>query len=99
MATMTEQGRSGRGGEFDERRITLADGRTLSYTEHGDPNGVPVVVLDGPCSRGLARAAGPIAQEHGYRLIAPDRPGAFQSTKQPGRRIVDWPADHAALLD
>jgi pimeloyl-ACP methyl ester carboxylesterase len=77
----------------------LDDGRRLDYTVHGDPGGAPVVVLDGPCSRGLARAAGPIAAELGLLLVAPDRPGAFGSTPQPGRSYGDWPHDHAALLD
>jgi pimeloyl-ACP methyl ester carboxylesterase len=29
----------------------------------------------------------------GVRLISPDRPGIGRSTFQPGRRLVDWPAD------
>jgi pimeloyl-ACP methyl ester carboxylesterase len=79
--------------------LPLPDGRTLGYTLHGADSGPTVVVLDGPCSRGLARAASPSAAELGLRLVAPDRPGAFASTPVPGRRITDWPADHAALLD
>ena len=79
--------------------VVLGDGRRLDYTVHGDPAGTPVVVLDGPCSRGLTRAAGPFAAELGLMLIAPDRPGSFNSTPKPGRTFRDWPADHAALLD
>jgi pimeloyl-ACP methyl ester carboxylesterase len=69
-----------------EAAIELAGGRTLSYGVLGDPDGAAtVVVLDGPGSRGLARAAGPAAAERGLRLIAPDRPGFGRSTPRPGR--------------
>ena len=56
-------------------------------------------MLDGPGSRGLARAAAEAAAEQGIRLVAADRPGFFGSTPVPGRSIADWVADHAALLD
>src|SRR5262249_45286325 len=79
--------------------ITLPDGRTLSYLSAGSESGPVVVVLDGPCSRGLGRAAEPTARDLGIRLLIPDRPGALGSTPQPGRRITDWPADHLSLLD
>jgi pimeloyl-ACP methyl ester carboxylesterase len=79
--------------------LTLPDGRTLSYATFGPAAGPLVVVLDGPGSRGLARAAAPAARELGIRLVAPDRPGWFASTPAPDRAIGDWPADHAALLD
>jgi pimeloyl-ACP methyl ester carboxylesterase len=79
--------------------VELADGRSLAYTTYGAGDGPLVVVLDGPASRGLARAAGPAAAELGIRVVAPDRPGAGRSTAAPERGIADWPADHAALLD
>lgn len=67
--------------------------------EAGDGGAPLVVVLDGPGSRGLARAAAPAASALGIRLVAPDRPGAGGSTAAPGRTIADWAEDHAALLD
>jgi pimeloyl-ACP methyl ester carboxylesterase len=79
--------------------LSLPDGRTLSYATYGPAAGPVVVVLDGPGSRGLARAAAPAARSLGVRLVAPDRPGWFGSTPAPGRAIAGWPADHAALLD
>lgn len=85
-----------------ERDRTLelpGDGRVLSYALLGATEGPTVIVLDGPGSRGLARAASPAAAERGIRLVAPDRPGFFGSTPVPGRAIADWAADHAALLD
>jgi pimeloyl-ACP methyl ester carboxylesterase len=78
--------------------LSLPDGRRLSWIEFGDPADPTVVVLDGPGSRGLARAAAPAALELGLRLVAPDRPG-FGRTTQAGRPIAAWPEDHAALLD
>jgi pimeloyl-ACP methyl ester carboxylesterase len=79
--------------------LELSGGRRLSYATLGAPAGPLVVVLDGPGSRGLARAAAPIAAEIGLRLVAPDRPGWGATTLDPKRGIADWPADHAALLD
>src|SRR5689334_18100582 len=78
---------------------TLRDGRTLSYVLTGADAGPLVAVLDGPCSRGLGRALTPTAREAGIRLLILDRPGCHGSTRQPGRRIADWPADHLAALD
>lgn len=82
-----------------EAQLALPDGRTLSYATYGAPAGPLVVVLDGPGSRGLARAAAPIAATLGLRLAAPDRAGFGATTTAPQRGIADWPADHAALLD
>ena len=79
-------------------QMRLADGRTLSYTNYGDPGGRCVVVLDGPGSRGLARAAAPAAEELGIRLLAPDRPGFGESDTPEAGGIAEWPADLGALL-
>ncbi|NLT07286.1 MAG: alpha/beta fold hydrolase, partial [Solirubrobacterales bacterium] len=38
-------------------------------------------------------------RELGVRVVAPDRPGVAGSARQPGRRLLDWPADAAALAD
>jgi pimeloyl-ACP methyl ester carboxylesterase len=82
-----------------EAHVDLPDGRRLGYATYGASEGPVVVVLDGPASHGLARAAAATAASLGIRLVAPDRPGAGCSTPAPGRCIADWPADHAALLD
>jgi len=82
-----------------EAELELPDGRRLSYAMHGPAEGPLVVVLDGPGSRGLARAAAPAAGQLGLRLVAPDRPGFAGTTQIDGDRIAAWPADHAALLD
>ncbi len=82
-----------------DARLRLPDGRALAYATFGDPGDPLVVVLDGPASRGLARAAAPIAASLGLRLAAPDRPGFGDSTPAPEGGIAGWPQDHAALLD
>lgn len=47
----------------------------------------------------LGRSRSIAAAEAGIRLIAPDRPGMGGSDFQPGRRVIDWPADVAALAE
>jgi pimeloyl-ACP methyl ester carboxylesterase len=79
--------------------LNLADGRTVSYSQYGASEGPWVVVLDGPGSRGLARAASPAADELGIRILAPDRPGFGQTTVPEDRGISEWPADLLALLE
>src|SRR5438132_13833586 len=39
------------------------------------------------------------AARHGVRLIAADRPGMGGSDHQPGRTVLDWPADVRVLAD
>lgn len=82
-----------------DARLQLPDGRTLAYATFGEARDPLVVVLDGPASRGLARAAAPIAVSLGLRLVAPDRPGFGDSTPTPERGIAGWADDQAALLD
>ncbi len=83
----------------DCRVLILPDGRRLAYAEYGVRGGVPVVYCHGfPSSRLEVRFAHAAAVEARLRLIAPDRPGFGRSDPRPGRRLVDWPADVAALL-
>ena len=83
----------------DCRVLTLPDGRRLAYAEYGVTRGAPVVYCHGfPSSRLEARLAHAAAVEARLRLIAPDRPGFGCSDPCPGRRLVDWPDDLAALL-
>jgi pimeloyl-ACP methyl ester carboxylesterase len=76
--------------------VTLRDGRTLAYAEHGSPSGRPIIYCHGvPSSRveGDLIVNGATASALGLRVIVPDRPGMGYSHFQPGRRIVDWPND------
>ncbi len=82
------------------RSVTLPDGRELAYEEYGDPDGVPVLSFHGGLSSRLdAAPAHQAALDLGVRLLSPDRPGIGRSTFLPGRRLLDWPADVAALTD
>ncbi len=79
-----------------EHRVTLGDGRLMSYAESGDPEGVPVVHLHGVLGCRLEIAAPAIdlaARRVGVRLLAPDRPGIGLSDPKPGRTVLDWPLD------
>jgi pimeloyl-ACP methyl ester carboxylesterase len=80
--------------------IHLRDGRTLGYAEFGDLTGKPVFFFHGfPGSR-LQRAPGDlIATSLGAHIITIDRPGFGLSAFQPGRTLLDWPNDVAALAD
>src|SRR4051812_27226730 len=73
-----------------EHELSLPGGRIMSYVSLGAAGGPVVFVLDGPGSRGLARAMALHAGGLGVRVIAPDRPGFFAST--PAAR-----ADHAGV--
>jgi pimeloyl-ACP methyl ester carboxylesterase len=77
----------------------LADGRTLGYGLYGASDGPLVVVLDGPGSRGLARAMSSPAAELGIKLLAPDRPGFGSSTPAGERSIAAVSRDLLALVD
>jgi pimeloyl-ACP methyl ester carboxylesterase len=80
--------------------VTLPDGRRLAYEEYGIATGFPVLSAHGGLSSRLdAAPAHEAAVAKGIRLVSPDRPGIGLSTFQPGRRLVDWPADVAHLTD
>lgn len=79
---------------------TLADGRTLAYSEFGDPKGIPVFhAHGGPGSRIEGRIFDRAAHARGYRIIVTDRPGMGESTYLEGRRLLDYPRDIAELAD
>ena len=79
--------------------LQLVDGRTLAYAENGDLHGKPVFLFHGTPGSRFFRPPDEITQKLGVRLITVDRPGYGLSNFQPGRRILDWPADIAQLAD
>jgi pimeloyl-ACP methyl ester carboxylesterase len=82
------------------RQVRLADGRLLGFDDFGDPMGQPVLFFHGfGSSRVVRHPDDDIARQLGARVIAVDRPGIGLSTRQPGRRITDFPRDIAELLD
>jgi pimeloyl-ACP methyl ester carboxylesterase len=83
-----------------EEQLRLADGRRLAYSQYGHPDGVPVFFFHGwPGSRLDFAANDAAAAAAGVRVIAVDRPGLGGSDPLPGRRVLDWPEDVAALAD
>ncbi len=84
----------------ETKRFDWGNGRFLAYLDLGDRNGRPLFFFHGlPGSRVEAIALHKSAQLHGYRLIAPDRPGFGMSDTQPERRLLDWPPIVAVLAD
>lgn len=84
----------------DLQKVTLSDGRQLSYAEWGDPQGTPCFLFHGwPGSRLMGCLLQDVCRQRGVRLLAPDRPGFGRSDMQPGRTLLDWPLDVAALAD
>jgi pimeloyl-ACP methyl ester carboxylesterase len=81
-------------------RIQLPDGRLLGYAEFGARAGRAVLYFHGhPAARLEAGFLADPATRANVRLIGVDRPGMGLSTYRPGRRLLDWPADIAALAD
>lgn len=81
-------------------QVRLADGRSLAFAEWGDPGGAPVIHFHGvPGSRLELHAPAEVYTQLGIRLITVDRPGCGSSSRQPGRALLDWPEDVAALAD
>ncbi len=83
-----------------QAHLTLADGRQLAYLQIGPADGAPVISCHGGLSSRLDIApAAATADELGVRIVSPDRPGVGGSWRQPGRSVLDWPADVAELAD
>jgi pimeloyl-ACP methyl ester carboxylesterase len=80
--------------------LRTRDGRALTFAQHGDLDGRPVVVMHGtPGSR-----LGPIPRAsrlylQGIHLIAYDRPGYGGSDRLSGRTVAHAAADVADLVD
>ena len=79
--------------------IRLPSSRILAYAEYGDPRGAPLFLFHGAPGSRIFHPPDDITMRLGVRLICVDRPGYGGSTFQPGRRILDWPADIAHLAD
>ncbi|MDX1560992.1 MAG: alpha/beta hydrolase [Marinobacter sp.] len=83
-----------------DRVLTLEDGRTLAFTEFGDPRGYPILFGHGmPGSRLEGRFFDEKGKEHGFRILTPDRPGIGNSDFQPRRKLLDYPGDIKQLAD
>jgi pimeloyl-ACP methyl ester carboxylesterase len=84
----------------DDQTLVLPDGRVLAFRVSGDPGAHPIFVFHGA---GLSRLIGlgdrGAAGRAGALVVTVDRPGFGCSDFQPGRRLLDWPTDVAALAD
>jgi pimeloyl-ACP methyl ester carboxylesterase len=88
------------GPQVGERQLRLADGRRLAFCEYGASDGAAAFFFHGwPGSRLDFAANDAAAAAAGVRVIAVDRPGIGGSDPQPGRKVLDWPNDVAALAD
>ncbi len=64
----------------------------------GDPGGAPLLFFHGwPSDASMGVLLDDAARKHGFRVLAPDRPGIGRSDHRPGRTLTDWPADMRAL--
>lgn len=90
----------GNASSSDEQRIVLPDGRRLAYQTYGSADGAPSFFFHGwPGSRLDFAPNDRAAAAAGLHVVAVDRPGLGGSDPQPGRSVLDWPKDVAALAD
>jgi pimeloyl-ACP methyl ester carboxylesterase len=83
-----------------DQTIDLADGRTIGFTDYGDPADVPVFHCHGaPGSRRQPHSQAQIARDNGYRVIGVDRPGYGLSSPLIGRHITDCAGDIITVAD
>ena len=80
--------------------LRLRDGRRLCFSEHGDPDGKPVLFFHSIVgSRLQIHPDRKLIRDMGIRWIVPERPGFGQSDPQPGRTLLDWADDVRQLAD
>ena len=79
--------------------IKLPDGRDLDVDVSGPEDGIPLVFHHGtPGSVRQFRTIQRAVHDRGLRLVTFSRPGYGDSTRQPGRRVVDAAADVGVVL-
>jgi pimeloyl-ACP methyl ester carboxylesterase len=79
--------------------VQLPDGRRLDVRVSGPADGFPLVFHHGtPGAATPIRAVERAVHARGLRLVTTSRPGYGDSTRQPGRDVVDVVADTAAVL-
>src|SRR5215472_8987603 len=79
--------------------VRLRDGRRLDLRVSGPAGGFPLVFHHGtPGAATPVRALERATHARGLRLVTTSRPGYGDSSRQPGRAVVDVAADTAAVL-
>jgi pimeloyl-ACP methyl ester carboxylesterase len=82
------------------RTLRTSDGRQLAFATWGDPDGFPVLALHGTPGCRLNRwPYEELFERLGAFVVTHDRAGYGQSTRRPGRRVVDEVDDVVALAD
>ncbi|GAB3651352.1 prolyl aminopeptidase [Ramlibacter alkalitolerans] len=61
-------------------RLPVGDGHAMHVEEHGDPDGIPALVLHGGPGSGQSPALRSFLDPARYRILCPDQRGAGQST-------------------
>jgi pimeloyl-ACP methyl ester carboxylesterase len=80
-------------------RLQVRDGRSLDVRVSGPGDGLPLVFHHGtPGAAVPIRALERAAHGRGLRLVTTSRPGYGDSTRQPGRSVVDVVADTEDVL-
>jgi len=82
-----------------DAKIQLIDGRNLAYALWGDPDGESLFLFHGAPGSRMFAPDPEITARVGVRLVTVDRPGYGGSDPDPGRSILDWPADVLQLAD
>ena len=79
--------------------VSTADGRILTFSEWGPPDGYPTFFLHGTPGGRLLRHVGGEYDRAGVRAITYDRPGYGGSDRLPGRNVSHAAGDVAAIAD
>lgn len=84
---------------FTPGSVVLPDGRRLAFAEFGPQDGFPVLYLHGAIGSPLEASPGlrEVVERLNVRWVSVSRPGFGGSDARPGRRLLDFPADVAAL--
>ena len=82
-----------------DRIIRLEDGRRLAYSEWGDLDGRPVVLINGTPASRLLCPDEEATEAAGVRLVTIERPGYGLSDPRPGRTALDCVDDFVELAD
>jgi len=83
-----------------DRRLARPDGRTVAFSEWGDPSGTPLLRVPGtPGCRYSLRADRSGWKERNLWAITTERPGFGASSRLEGRGFAEPADDLAAILD
>lgn len=83
-----------------EQRLTLADGRVVSFADYGGRDEPVILYCHGFAGcRYEARLLEPVLTAHGVRLVAIDRPGYGYSDRDRQRSLLSWARDAREVLD